>query len=723
MDLERLHSSTNGDEIFSDIPFTGGNDSKKTETSKSTLSQDDIERNIGRWLGFCNNIEKDILTILASLVYDDQCSESIELITIFDEKFTLIKKLAEELKKEIAEFNDKNLNNANLSLTVAKIDKILKILRFRLRSIKKTQIDYYNFKVEFLNERISKLKGYVNDETLSEENRQAIRELVEIEKISYKGTYERPGWKKYLSKIDYNKLVKLTYTVEELEKKLNIIQKNDLETDMLTITTFIKDADSFVEEKMTQERINELFEKIKVASYLIIIFNCKLVANKNKISEAKYNEYKEKIEKAKKALVNLSEKIGIINVSGKGKDKLNDDFEGIKREVNILEEQIDTFVVTIIFGGLVKTSIPELEDDFEKIHVEFNDIIDRIEQKYADKKIDSNQFNTLMNSINKIKEKLKETHIKLYDPKYVKNFNIFERIKHIELGIKVLNNFIDSLDFPIRNNRIRRKIDNEIERLEAEIETFRLTANKLIEEEPEKVEGIKDEIDLQERKLEEAGKNYRRKCAFLVKSTKTSKQFYRKHKKAVLVSTGLTSLALTHATVGPLIGPSIMYGNILLMSSVPAFKPMLSTINIALAQLIGAKQIVHDGTGKWQLANGTIIAPTCVTLSLFKGLGSVGLTSSAFAAPIIIMIKELAMKIKKKELKDDKNKREKTHNEQAEEKQDRDFLKKLKDLLIEYKNSGLSIVEFNKKYGLSDKEKDVLAVFDMTRNGGKSYGR
>ena len=670
MDLERLHSSTNEDEIFSDIPFTRGNDSKKTEVSKSTLSQDDIERNIGRWLGFCNNIEKDILTILASLVYDDQYSESIELITIFDEKFTLIKKLAEELKKEIAEFNDKNLDNANLSLTVAKIDKTLKILRFRLRSIKKTQIDYYNFKVEFLNERISELKGYVNDETLSEENRQAIRELVEIEKISDKGTYERPGWKKYLSKIDYNKLVKLTYTVEELEKKLNITQKNDLETDMLTITTYIKDADSFVEEKMTQEKINELLEKTKVASYLIIIFNCKLVANKNKISEAKYNEYKEKIEGAKKALVDLSEKIGTINVSGKGKDKVNDDFEGIKREVDILEERIDTFIVTIIFGGLVKTNIPELEDDFEKIYVEFNDIIDKIEQKYADKKIDSNQFNTLMNSINKIKEKLKETHIKLYDPKYVKNFNIFERIKHIELGIKVLNNFIDSLDFPIRNNRIRRKIDNEIERLEAEIETFRLTANKLIEEEPEKVEGIKDEIDLQERKLEEAGKNYRRKCAFLVKSTKSSKQFYKKHKKEVLISAGLTSLALTHATVGPLIGPAIMHGNILLMDVMPAFRPILSTIDVALAQLIGAKQIVYDGLVRWKLENGVMLDASYATLSLFKGLGSVGLTSSAFAAPIIIMIKELTMKTKKKELKDDKNKRERTHNEQAEDKQE-----------------------------------------------------
>jgi ABC-type uncharacterized transport system substrate-binding protein len=89
---------------------------------------------------------------------------------------------------------------------------------------------------------------------------------------------------------------------------------------------------------------------------------------------------------------------------------------------------------------------------------------------------------------------------------------------------------------------------------------------KCKEQNPEKYNDGKKKLDELKEKFNKLSTVYRKKCPFLVKSARSAKNFYKKHKKLCLVVAGLAAVALVHATTGPILIPAIMHGNLMVGS-------------------------------------------------------------------------------------------------------------------------------------------------------------
>jgi len=112
-----------------------------------------------------------------------------------------------------------------------------------------------------------------------------------------------------------------------------------------------------------------------------------------------------------------------------------------------------------------------------------------------------------------------------------------------------------------------------------------------------------------------------------VKATKETSSFFKKHKKGILIATGLGMCALTGVLVPTVIIPALMHANsIVAAHSVgTALASAMHGINTSLGGFIGA---AFDGaTGIWTLANGTAINAAAAKSSILCALGNYGLWS------------------------------------------------------------------------------------------------
>ena len=211
--------------------------------------------------------------------------------------------------------------------------------------------------------------------------------------------------------------------------------------------------------------------------------------------------------------------------------------------------------------------------------------------------------------------------------------------------------------------------------------------------------------------------NYK-KNPLLVKSIKDGKELYKKHKKLFLIGIGLSTIALIHATVGPIIIPAIMRGNIMIMSKLdPANKTALIAINKFLAKTINATEVTKSiqlASGEfeeiklWYLANGTMLNPTSAASSLLKGIAMSSIGSAIIASPVVIvLIKSIRKLIEKMKSYDKKhgideinNKDEVTNNKKTQD---------IQELFDKYIiNTEDSFEDYCKKNDLNEKEKDEL---------------
>ena len=675
----------------SDILFFGHhiNEQEEIDTKNRTKSPKTIEEKIKHFNDICNRMEEDIVNIINSLIYSDKYREVVSLITKLDQEFAMLRGLGEELKKDIGNFKDNNLGKDNFSMSITEMERKLTEFRKRLREIKRTQMEHYNLKVEDLNARIDKLKESINASGLNEEDRQKIATLKVINLAT--GSYLNPGNLKYLSNINYDELLNLTKIVSLLEKKVNINGLSELEAEITKIENFIQVISSDIKESMKQEEINAFSENIGVASYLVEMSSKKDIDNK----------YRARIKKIMDDLNTLRKKLSKVKVSGR--NNVNHYYEELKRELDLLEAEV---VINSMYT--LKTEISNLDD-----------IKERIKEKHNERKIDDNQFNSLMNQAKRIEERIRRYDIRKDG---TEENDIFERIKSIKQSIDDLEKMIDALNMPVIDKEIKKKIELEIERLQTEIKALRLSCEKFNEDE-DKYMMATVQIDKLESQLNKVSKKYREKCPLLVKSIKSAKDIYKNHKKTVLIASGLVSLALVHATIGPILGPAIIHGNLMLMNKIPSLRVPLNASNMAIAKLIGAREVMFEGRSAWQLSNGTIINPTCGAVSLLKGVSIIGISNVAIIAPIMIMIKELISKIKKVDLKSRIYNKYKEENINSKKKEDKEFLERMKELLIEYKKSNLSLDDFAKKYKLSERDKSILGVYDSKKTGGRNSGR
>ena len=373
-----------------------------------------------------------------------------------------------------------------------------------------------------------------------------------------------------------------------------------------------------------------------------------------------------------------------------------------------------------------------------------DDIVDRIEQCYNEGKIDDNQYNNLKNKANEVKEKIENGRRKLKDPENYVDVDIFAllngQIDGLAAAISALENQIDGLEAPIKDKEVRKKIDKEFERLENEIKTISDFLELYKDKDPEKYEAAVKRLEEQKQRLDEIAKKYRKKCPFLVRTAKSAKEFYKKHKKLVLLAAGLAAIALVHATIGPVIIPAIMHGNLLIGHSIPAFRGILGGINKVLGTLINAK--VVDGV--WVLANGIKLAPSCASASLLKAIALAGVGTAAWVTPLVFGTKKLFEKMNLAKHREnvstdhekDEGDVEKTTSDTVDrlkeevgeikskitgsnkhKKQVKATLEEIKKMLEEYKKSGLPFDEFCNENNLSDEDKILLEALDKKVGG------
>lgn len=149
----------------------------------------------------------------------------------------------------------------------------------------------------------------------------------------------------------------------------------------------------------------------------------------------------------------------------------------------------------------------------------------------------------------------------------------------------------------------------------------------------------------------------KKKKGRLVKFAKSAKEFYKKHKKAILLVSGLV---LTAVAMQALL-PSIMYFNSALwhqavVNGATQLPTILHEINMVIGSNIGATYA--SGSGIWTLANGSILNATAAQAGLLASLGKIALSAGTIGIGATVAVKN-AYRLAKEKIEKFKNREKK----------------------------------------------------------------
>ena len=680
-----------------------------------------IEDEINKYKNHCDGMIEAINKIRASLVLGNgnllELSETIKAIGI---ELKGLDEEANQLITDIDEFK-KNAFGQTTSMSVTDIRKAMKSLKDRLKTLKVSQIDKYNAQVASMNNRIADLRKLTD---VTPEVAEMIAKLSDLSicdarVVNYKDV-------RYLDNIDYNKLVETDKLIREIEKRNGLVKpdKVNLEDDIKYIETKIDEVDYYIQPEMTQFSFDMLNQDVDLISNNICEFEVKLENNKDKMSEEEYNNYLSRIEACKLDLYDLTNKLKKVIIIEDTKE--NNCYKNWQRTLDKASNDVynTKLLMETLKGKVVEDASKVFENNLNTLSTNLEDYKKAIEQDYKNGLLDDVQFTNLNNKIAEIEKDISDSKDMLKNPDMFKETDVFAflngEIDGLEKAIDALDKQIESLDKPIKDKETRKKIDACIKELEKQIKLIREHLENHKDDNPEKYEATVKRLDEQEKRLEEINKKYRKKCPLRVRAWKSAKEFYKKHKKVVLIAAGLAAIALIHATVGPVIIPAIMHGNIMIESSLPALKGIMVGINNILGKLINA----NLSKGIWSLANGVTINPSVASASLLKGIAISGLSTAILTAPaiaaLVASIKAISNKMTKAQLKErvskipsnvkttvkngvDKGKntvKEKVGNLRKKSDPYVDLKEKL-ECYKEYEKSGLSLDEFAKENNLS----------------------
>lgn len=719
---------------------SGGNGEQKPP-------KEEIEKKISKFKEDADAIKEVIEKIRISLVLDDAINLDVtEAIKGLDTELNELSELGKSIIADIDEFKTQS-EAPDFSMSVKEIENVIKGFKDRLKGLKTQQIEKYNARVELTNKKIQELKGLTD---LEPEVAEMIANLTELSICdiairSFRDT-------RYLQQIDYNKLVEVNKLIAEIEtktgKKTPEPVVDGLEADISHIEGEIQRIESEITENMDEELVNRLKQDVQIVASNISDFRLKLEHNKDNITEEEYNQFKDRVDKAEERLNALSQKIGIKKEDEKEYDILLGEVKLLSDEVDRLFNDVETF-----FGHV----------DEEVVNVHFTsrlnilegkvaDIRQKIEDAHNNNKIDDNQYNSLMDKVQVMENKLNDSKNKLKDPGMILNADIFAilsaDITELENKVNDLEEQLEKAPKKIKDKKLRKEIDKIFIYLEGEIKRLNETLERYKDKDPDKYNAEKERLDKIQDRVDKLGKKYRKKCPLLVRAVKEAKNFYKKHKKLALIIAGLAAVALVHATVGPVLIPAIMRGNMMIGDTIVGLSGFTDFVNNILGGAINAKCV----NGYWYLANDMMITPSLASTSLLKGLAISGIGTTALVAPIILAIKELITKMnlkekfrrqteeekakkkeekaKRKEEKNKKKKEGKTENNKNNKKASKKAIDDIAQLWIEYQKSGMdSIEEFCEKNELSEQERVVLEYYasryqeNIDKNSGRGGRR
>ena len=629
--------------MYTELEYLG----KKEESSirnKETPQKGKIEDKIKTFILKCNELEKALNEVQRSLIlYTSVDLNFNSKIMEIDNQLKELYVDAANLRNEIDEFRKKH-DSDDFSLSILEIRKIVGDFQHRVKDIKMTQIQRYNAKVNAVNERVTAFKKMTN---LDKETTTLINELELLKMCNVKNV----AWnsKGYLKSINYNKLIETLAKIQKIENKMQVNAKNNSYNEELDyIEKDISEIDSKITDDLSLDNANRLKEEIQGLTNMLDDAVVRIKEDENTNTD----DYKEKNIAIKLKIIELREKINEVL----RKNKVVNDYRLIEEKIFTLFEQIAHLGVHASLlpeynEETVKSLITKLDDDEKEL-----DEIEKVaNEMHNNGKLDDLQFSQLNERVLVVREVVDCYGEKIRNPAIIKNKDTFGvlngRIGDLIIAINQLELYIDDLEKPIRDEETRKRIEKEIEKLENEISTIRKYLESYKDTDAENYEITSEKLEEQEERLDEISNKYRRKRPFLVKNVKSTKELYKKYKKPILIASGLAAIALVHATLGPVIIPAIIHGNIMMKRFVPALDNVLSQVNNVLCKAINA-EVVSDAL---TLPNRVIITPYYAGASLLKGIAIVGMGTAAIVGPLVVLVKELINKMHLAELKQKMN--------------------------------------------------------------------
>jgi len=638
--------------------------------------------------------------------------------------------LGEEAKRiisEIDEFKSKvsKYSAVEFTMNYSDINKEYAALKAKVKGLKQHQIDRYNARVLDVNRMISELKDI---QGLSPEIMARINglSLIAICGVSIKSWNET----KYLKELDYEGLVKIIVSIAEIQKEVKLVEEkkeiiSELDSDMRWIEWNLDQIDNSIANAKTYSDLEKLKERLSIISDRIVEFKVKLNNNKELLTSEELKQYEDRINDAQAYAAEINNKIDNYSIE----KPVVSEYEVLNGKLNTLNGNVESLanLIEALHGKVTLDAIGSLENNLNTLVGRLEDIDREIEEKHNEGKLDENQYNELKKKVEAIRKKLEDTRTKLKEPEMIKDVDIFSylngQIDGLENALSELETQVESLEKPIKDKNTRKNIDKIIKRLEDEIKHLESILEKHKEDDPEKYEAAKARLEEINKRLDKVSKKYRSKCPLFVRAFKSAKDFFKKHKKIALIIAGLAAIALIHATVGPILIPAIMHGNIMIANTVPALRGFIKFTNGILGSMIGA---VKDMNGIWTLANGVAINPSIASVSLLKGLAISGIGSAILLGPaiagVVVAIKKLMEKMKTVDLKEKLKAEQEKLRKKVEHKKDKTgkktkrsdklALEELAKLVISFRKSGKTLDEFCEENGLSDEEKMIIQFLD-----------
>ena len=723
---------------------------KSTNDRKDDSSKEELEKMIKKFNEDVEVTEKHLYEAKASLVLGEiEDLSTLDVINGLDSEVKALGSKCDELVAAMDEFK-LNYKEITLSTDYKEVTKKLTKIRRMLGDVKRTQVRQYNIKVDATNLAIEELRK-LNDFNINE----ILSQLPELNHYDKKISWDT-SVSSYMDVVDYNKLVEVNRKILEIKNNFvkhdEVVNQNttndnndnlfveQLESDIKLIEDDIRRLDVDVDFNMSDDNIPGLRDNINIQSDNLNTFFAKLEKYKEELSQDKYNEFIERYNNCCKDLMDLNNKLNCPKEDFSEIGKNNKIYNDLMYRAKSIAGSLDNLdlLVQSLFG---KTGLNVKEKYLELLHGHYEADLESleklVEEKYnfEPKEIDINQYDNLKKEISKLKELIDNIDGKLREPGMVNDASVnsvlSEELESLNKEISDLRTEIKVIDGKFKHDD-RKKYNLKVKQLENRLSKV----GNFVKE--EKDNSLMDKYNEVKDNFNGLIKDYSKKCPLGIINRRSAKNFYKKHKKIILISAGLASLVLVSS---PVLIPAIMHGNIMLGFCNPALRGFVKFSNNILGSLIRAtKEVTQAGT-IWRLANGTILNPTAAATSLLKGVALSGTGHLALASPLLVPvtyslvtgIKKLTEKMKTKGLKQklmeekDKFKEKmlaekdkvvkKVKNKSSSDKSkvrraDKDALAEMTLMLAQFRKSGMSLEEFADEYGLDEKEVIIIKGLD-----------
>lgn len=556
------------------------------------------------------------------------------------------KKMRTIVRNDLSEEEIKDINSKNDEI----IDMIIEV--------KNKQIYHYNLKVEYINDKIKKIKRI---SSLVEED-----DIKKIKLLKYCNDFISNNWTKNI-KLDLDALNKTYDRLIDIENKFNVKDNEPIDL-MVRVNHFEKIVDlmsKLIKDDMTLIEIDELLDKCLFVYDKMIALDLDVrnyqnsgISNKKDVSE--YNS---------KNTQSINQVLSLIPQLLDKKDKTegnSNDYTSMMGKLVCIEKQM-TILDNYLSDYYGKSNGFDL-DRFKLYSAKIKYAFNLLMKEKANLKLEKIQLHNIDDKVAILDEKMLSIDKKMNDPYMLgKNVDVYVEwlIDNLRNNLVSFESKVSKLEQSIVEKNKKEEITMLAESYKKDIENIK----KIISNSDRyKFKNIVREL---EEKYENTCKVYNSKCPLKVNKIKPANSLYKKYKKECLEISGLASSSLLE---GVALIPTIMHGAIVLGQKHPKLSGLTNIITRVLGGVISAKR---DEKGEWYLSNGVKIGPSVAYASVAKHMA----VSEKKSVSLIDRFKKL---IKKRESNEKKNKPS-------------EIYKKIKDEVKEYiKLNDLSNDEFIK---------------------------